>query len=123
MASNATKGFATVEDYLATVPPDPRAILQAIRARAKQAVPVARDCISYNMPALRDRKVFFFYAAFKSHIGIYPPATEDTALIARLEPWRGPKGNLSFPLSQDIPLDLIADTVLALWHQHHRPVK
>ena len=116
-------GFAIPEDYLATVPPDPRAILKSIRARAKLAVPTARDCISYNMPALRDRKVFFFYAAFKTHIGIYPPLTDDTALIARLEPWRGPKGNLSFPLSQPIPFELIADTALALWHQHHPPAK
>lgn len=63
--------------------------------------------MSYNMPAFKRDRVFFYFAAFKKHIGIYPPVRTSAALIRELAPYRGPKGNLSFPLDEPIPIDLI----------------
>ena len=70
------------------------------------------------MPAFRRGKVFFYFAAFKRHIGIYPPLHDDAALVAELEPFRGPKGNLSFPLDQPLPLELIGRVAEALHRQY-----
>jgi hypothetical protein len=39
---------------------------------------------------------------------------KDEALIAELAPWRGPRGNLSFPLRAPIPVELIARVAVAL---------
>ncbi len=76
------------------------------------------------MPALRQDRVFFYYAAFKHHIGIYPPVKNGASLITRLEKYRGPKGNLQFSFSEDIPndlpYDLIADVIKALHKEYAR---
>lgn len=97
---------------------EPRARLEAIRAEAERRVPGARRCIAYKMPALKQGRVFFYFAAFKQHIGIYPPVTQPAALVEELARWRGPKGNLSFPHSEPLPLDLIGRVAEALAAQY-----
>ena len=72
------------------------------------------------MPAYRSRRVFFFFAAFKEHIGISPPVRKDAALIREPDPYRGPKGNLSFPLAEPLPLELIGRVAQALYDEHGR---
>lgn len=105
--------LATIDEYLETVPAESRAVLQQIRRRVQALVPEAEETISYGMPAFRLKKVFFFFAAFKKHIGIYPPV-QDPALVEELAPYRGPKGNLSFPLDEPIPHELIGRVAVAL---------
>jgi len=76
------------------------------------------------MPAFRQQRIFLYFSAFKNHIGVYPPVTDDEALISETEPFRGPKGNLSFPYSQELPLELIGRVAKALAVQHtKRPTK
>lgn len=109
------------DDYLAQAMPAAREKLLAIASCVEALVPAASPCISYQMPAYRDGRVFFFFAAFKKHIGIYPPLRTDAALIAELAPYRGPKGNLSFPLDQPLPLDLIGRVAVALHREITAP--
>lgn len=109
------------EDYLAGCTAEARALLEAIRAEAERRVLGTERCISYKMPALRRHRVFFYFAAFKKHIGIYPPVKGPAALLKELAPYRGPKGNLSFPLNRPLPLDLIGRTVEALARQYAKP--
>jgi uncharacterized protein YdhG (YjbR/CyaY superfamily) len=79
--------------------------------------PGSTECISYQMPALRHDKVFLYFAAFKKHIGVYPPV-QDQALAEELARYRGPKGNLQFPLSAPLPYDLIARVAQSLARQY-----
>jgi uncharacterized protein YdhG (YjbR/CyaY superfamily) len=58
--------FANIDEYIAASAPEVRDILSKIREDAKQAVPVAQECISYRMPALKQKRVFFYFAALKS---------------------------------------------------------
>ncbi len=91
----------------------------SIRQEVETLLPQARPCIGYQMPAFRGNKyIFFYFAAFKKHIGIYPPVTADAELIQSLQPYRGQKGNLSFPLDQPLPLELIGRLVMALHSQY-----
>ena len=46
------------------------------------------------MPAFRLGGILLYFAAFKHHIGVYPPVS-------------GEKGNLRFPLGQPMRYDLI----------------
>lgn len=101
-------------DYLASVPPAARDALKSIQAAVEAAVPSASRCISYKMPAYRDGHVFIYFASFKRHIGVYPPVMDDAPLIKALEPYRGSKGNLAFPLNQPLPLPLIRRVAIAL---------
>lgn len=113
--------FADIDDYIAAAAPEVRAILSEIREIAQRAAPEASETISYQMPALRKGRVFFYFAAFKKHIGIYPPLHADAGLVQELQPWRGPKGNLQFPLDQPLPYALIQRLVAALAREYGKP--
>ena len=93
--------------YLAARDEAARARLLDIRAAIEARVPGTSRCMAYQMPALKKDRVVIYFASFKHHIGIYPPVTAPSELVAELEPWRGPKGNLSFPHKDPLPLDLI----------------
>ena len=110
--------FESHASYFASAEPDVRARLERIQAEVQRRLPGAQRCISYQMPAFRQRRVFFYFAAFKKHIGVYPPVTDDAALIAETARFRGPKGNLSFPLNEELPLDLIGRVAEALAAQY-----
>jgi uncharacterized protein YdhG (YjbR/CyaY superfamily) len=59
------------------------------------------------MPTFTLAGVLVHFAAFKKHIGLYPPLTGDASLEKAISPYAGEKGNLRFPLDQPIPYDLI----------------
>lgn len=92
--------------------------LRAIQAEVERRVSAAERCIGYKMPAFRLRRIFFYFAAFKNHIGVYPPVRGPPELVDRLAPWRGPKGNLQFPHTQSLPIDLIGDVAERLAEQY-----
>jgi uncharacterized protein YdhG (YjbR/CyaY superfamily) len=111
--------FDSIDAYIASANPAVQSVLEQIRLNARRALPASTECISYSMPALKLRKVFFFFAAFKQHIGIYPPLRlTGSALDDELAPFRGPKGNLQFPLDRPMPYDLITHVAVALAEQH-----
>ena len=110
--------FESHEAYFATLAPEVRERLECIQQEVERRVPGAQRCISYQMPAFRERRVFFYFAAFKKHIGVYPPVTDDATLMEKTTRFRGPKGNLSFPLNEPLPLDLIGRVVEALAAQY-----
>lgn len=103
-----------VDHYIETAAPEVRDILREIRRLARAEVPAAVETISYRMPALRMGRVFFYFAAFKNHIGIYPPVHGDAKLQQDLQPYQNEKGNLRFPLDQPMPYPLIRRVVAAL---------
>jgi uncharacterized protein YdhG (YjbR/CyaY superfamily) len=110
--------FTTHEEYFAKCSPEARALLGQVQREVERQVPGAARCIGYNMPAFRQQRIFFYFAAFKKHIGIYPPVTEDEGLISETAQFRGPKGNLSFPYEQPLPLELIGRIAKALAVQY-----
>ncbi len=112
-----TPKFDSVDAYLAAQPDGPREQLTAIRDHVAQAVPTSELVLSYGVPSFRDAQVFFHFAAFKTHIGIYPPLAADHPLTTQLAPWRAANGNLKFPLGEPVPLDLIEKLAVALWRQ------
>jgi uncharacterized protein YdhG (YjbR/CyaY superfamily) len=52
-----------------------------------------------------------YFAAFKNHIGLYPPVRGDAKLEKAISIYAGEKGNLRFPLDQPIPYGLIEKIV------------
>ena len=99
---------ATVDAYISGFPPDVQSILQRVREVAHQAAPEAQEIISYRMPALKQGGVLVYFAAFKGHIGLYPPVRGDAEIEKAIAPYAGDKGNLRFPFDKPIPYDLIA---------------
>ena len=100
-----------IDDYIAGFPPDVRAILERIRATIRKVAPNARETISYRIPAFTLNGALVYFAAFKHHVGFYPPVRGDAALQKQIAKYAGPKGNLQFPLDAPIPYALIGKIV------------
>ncbi len=96
------------QSYLEACPEAVREILQRVRETIKAAAPDAIEVISYQMPAFKQHGILVYFAAWKNHIGLYPPVSGNIELETECQPYAGPKGNLQFPLDQPIPYALIA---------------
>ena len=101
----------TFDEYAAEFPPRVRSILRKVRATIRRAAPGAEETISYRMPAFKLHGVLAYFAAFKQHIGFFPPVQGDERLMKVVAAYAGPKGNLRFPLDEPIPYALIASIV------------
>ena len=97
----------TIDEYISAFSPEVRAILQEVRQVVRSAAPGAQEAISYNIPAFKLNGVLVYFAAFKQHIGFYPPIRGDSRLEKAVSQYAGEKGNLRFPLDQPIPYALI----------------
>lgn len=112
--------FTSHEEYIASMPSDVQKILLKVQALVEAGLPKAQRCISYGMPAYRDGKIFFYFAGFKNHLGVYPPVREDKTLIAELASYRNEKGNLTFKYKEPIPYELIGRVAAALAKEYAR---
>jgi uncharacterized protein YdhG (YjbR/CyaY superfamily) len=98
---------STIDEYIKTCPAHVRPILQKIRRTVRTEAPDAIEMISYRMPAFRLHGILIYFAAFKRHIGLYPPISGDAILMKQIKLYASPKGNLKFPLNKPIPYALI----------------
>jgi uncharacterized protein YdhG (YjbR/CyaY superfamily) len=103
---------ATIDDYIVAAPAAVRARLREIRRVIRAAAPEAGERISYRMPAFEQGGILIYFAAFKEHIGVFPPVRGDAKLTRALAPFAGPKGNLKFPHDRPMPYALIKRIVL-----------
>jgi uncharacterized protein YdhG (YjbR/CyaY superfamily) len=102
----------SIDQYIAACAPEARAILRKLRSTVKRAAPPeTEELISYRMPAFALHGILVYFAAFKNHIGMFPPLRGDAKLKAELAKYAGPKGNLKFPLDEPIPYALVARIV------------
>jgi uncharacterized protein YdhG (YjbR/CyaY superfamily) len=104
---NRRSQFRNIDEYIACFSPEVQAILEKIRSTIRAAVPDAQEKISYQIPTFTLMGNLIHFAAFKNHIGLYPPVKGDEKLQADIAPYQGEKGNLKFPLDQPIPYALI----------------
>lgn len=100
---------SSVEEYLNWFSPEVREKLDQMRAAILKALPIAKEVISYSMPAYRTTEVLVYFAAAKKHIGYYPTNSGVNEFKKELEPYVTSKGAIQFPYDQPLPLKLIAD--------------
>ena len=105
--TSARKPPATIDEYIARCAPEVRPILENVRAAIRRAVPEAAETISYGMPTFTRHGVVLHFAAFREHLGVFPPVRGGGALMREIAPYAGEKGNLRFPLGRRIPYGLI----------------
>jgi uncharacterized protein YdhG (YjbR/CyaY superfamily) len=104
----------SIDEYIAQCPPKVRSILEKVRATIRKAAPKAKEKISYGMPTFALEGNLVHFAAWKEHIGFYPPVPRgDAQLMKDASVYAGPRGNLQFPLDQPIPYGLISRIVKA----------
>jgi uncharacterized protein YdhG (YjbR/CyaY superfamily) len=105
--ATARVAYPSIDAYIAASPAAVQPVLRKIRSVIRKAAPDAEETISYQMPAFRQHGILLYFAAFKNHIGLYPPVRGDVQLERAVGPYAGQKGNLRFPLDQPMPFELI----------------
>ena len=102
--------FQSVDDYIAAQPAPVQPILRCVRNAIRKAVPDAEEVISYRMPTYkRNGKRLLYLAVWKQHYALYAataPVIE--AFRDELAPYEVDKGTIRFPLSEHVPVKLIA---------------
>lgn len=101
------RGTSSISEYIAQFQTDVQAVIEKVRVTIRKAAPDAKEVISYQMPAFKQHGILVYFAAWKEHIGMYPPIAGDESLQKEIAPYAGPKGNLQFPLNERIPYKLI----------------
>lgn len=101
----------TIDDYIASFPEDVQELLQKIRQTIRHAAPDAQEAISYQIPTFKLKGNLVSFAAYKTHIGLYPAPAGDEQFMQKLSVYRAAKASVRFPLDKPIPYDLIRQIV------------
>ena len=107
--------YASVDDYLASLPEEQRAVMAEVERRVLAVAPGAERVIRYDMPTWQvEGRSLVHAAAWKQHVSLYPvPPAGDLALDADLAAYAGAKGTLTLPYAT-IDYDLIERAVRRL---------
>ena len=109
----------SIDEYIAAFSPEVRSILKKIRVTIREAAPGAQEKISYRIPAFTlGGGALIYFAAFKKHVGLYPPVKGDEKLRKEISRYRGEKGNLQFPLDEPVPYALVRRIVKFRMKEH-----
>jgi uncharacterized protein YdhG (YjbR/CyaY superfamily) len=102
--------FATVDQYLGSLPPEVRRTLESVRKTIRAAVPEAEEVISYQVPAFKYHGWLLYLHAHTHHysLSIPPPSAVFEVFREDLSPYKLSKSAIRFPLSEPIPADLIS---------------
>lgn len=114
---------ATVDDYIATAPKEVQERLQTLRQTIKEIAPDAQERISYGMPFFSYKGRLVYFANAKKYIGLYipPPIIHDHT--EELSHYTTTKSAIHFPLTQDLPVELIKKLVKARMRHNEEQAK
>src|ERR1700722_921408 len=106
----AKSDFKSVDEYIAAQPEAIRGMLAQVRKAIRDSVPAADEVISYKIPTYKlAGEIVLYFAGWKQHISLYPATGH---LLAKfndeLEPYKIHKATIRFPISQSVPVKLIA---------------
>lgn len=96
-----------IDEYIQTFPEDVQKKLQEIRQVIRENAPEATEKISYGMPTFYLKGNLVHFAAYSGHIGFYPVPSGIEEFEDELKEYKTGKGTLQFPLTQELPLELI----------------
>lgn len=115
-------GPESIDEYIASFPPEVQDKLRAVRATIRDAAPGTDETISYGIPTVTiDGRYVVYFAGWKRHISVYPVPATDKQLSRALAPYISGKGTLRFPMTEPTPLDLIAAVVRELMSRRQDP--
>ena len=102
---------ATVDEYIAGFADEVQERLKKIRQTIRKAAPAAEETIKYGIPTYVLDGNLVFFAAFQSHISVYPAPRSNKRFEAELSKYIAGKGTVQFPMDQPIPFDLVTRIV------------
>jgi uncharacterized protein YdhG (YjbR/CyaY superfamily) len=100
--------FATIDEYIASFPPDIQEKLQDIRTVIRRAAPDAEEAIRYGIPTFRQNgSNLVHFAAFKNHLSFFPTASGVEKFQKELSSYPLSKGTIRFLPDKPVPYDLV----------------
>jgi len=101
-----------MDEYLASVPEDKRAVLQRLRRTIAAAAPKAVETISYGMPTFKYNGLLVAFAAFKDHCSFFPMSRATMiAYKERLDGFDTSEGTIRFKADKPLPDALVTRIV------------
>ncbi len=111
---NFMKTYKDITDYISKAPPATQDKLKLLRQIVNDAAPGAIEEIAYGMPAFSWRgKPLFYFAAMKSHLGLYPTPGPIVSLNKELTGFSFSKGCIRVPYNLSVPEKLVTKLVKA----------
>ncbi len=105
--------YQDVDEYMAQLPDDRRAVMEQLRETIRVAAPDATEAVSYNMPAFRLHGRFLVsYEAFKRHYSLFPWTDAMLEELGdEMKRYAVGKGTIRFPAEEPLPLELVSRIV------------
>jgi uncharacterized protein YdhG (YjbR/CyaY superfamily) len=98
----------TVDDYVASFPPEVRDVLERVRGAIHAGVPAGEERVRYGMGAVMlGGRYAIHFAGWKHHVGLYPVPAFDGPLETEVAPYRSKKDTVNFRYADPVPYDLI----------------
>lgn len=113
----------TIDEYLAGVSDEQRGALQKLRTTIRSAVPKARECINYGVPAFRlDGRMLVGFGAGAKHCSFFPGSgTTVAAHKALLKGFDTSKGTIRFQAGNPLPAALVRKLIKARLAENRQP--
>jgi len=105
----------TIDEYLAGLSADKRAVLQKLRKMIRVAAPKAEECITYGIAAFRlEGRPLVGFGAAANHCSFYPMSSR-TVLAHKddLKNYDTSKGTIRFHVDKPLPFALVRKLVKA----------
>ena len=101
-----------VDDYLAPLPDEVRAMLENLRKTIRAAAPCAEEVISYRMPAYKYLGPLVFYAAFENHCSLFAVGKSVLKKFRKeLKPFKTAGTTIHFSVENPLPRTLVKKIV------------
>ena len=98
----------SIDEYLAGVPGESRAVLEKLRQTIKSTVPEAVETISYEIPTFKlNGRMLVSFAAFSEHCSFFPGAGPIEAHRDDLKSFPTSKGTIRFTPNGPLSVALI----------------
>lgn len=106
------KVYKEFEEYLKDQNESCRASLKKLRQYILEVIPDSEELFNYNIPAFTlipggKREQQIMIAGYKRHVGLYPHPTTMEHFESDLSPYKRGKGSVQFPISENLPKELI----------------
>ena len=102
----------TYEEYCLDFPEETQIILENLKNFIQNLLPESELCINYGIPTFKMKgKNVIHFAGFRNHIGLYPGSEVIEIFAEKLKKYKTSRGTVQFPLTEELPFDLIQEIV------------
>ena len=110
----------TIDQYIDEQDESVRPYLNEVRQIIREAIPDAKEKISWSMPTYWKGVNIIHFAASKKHLGLYPGGEATTVFADKLEGYDVSKGTIRLPYNKPLPKELIAEIAVWCYSQYAR---